>query len=88
MFKKIALALTFVVALSMAGLSTPDTSEARWGRYYGARPNVSYYWGRPAYYGYYRPYRTYYRSYYGPRIYRPYYNAYYGSGYYYGPIYR
>jgi hypothetical protein len=90
MFKKIALTLTFLATFAVGGLSTPDTAEA-W-RYRG-RPYVNYYWGAPSSfygYGYYRPYRTYYRSYYSPRVVvRPYYNAYYGPGYYYGgPIYR
>ena len=94
MFKKIALALTFVTAFSVAGLSFTDTADAwRLRGYSAGRPYMSYYYGTPrAYnYGYYAPYRGPYRSYYyGPRVVaRPYYNAYYGPGYYYGgPIYR
>jgi hypothetical protein len=83
MFKRIALALMFFSAISLASLVTPNTSEARWG---WRRPYVSYYYGSPRYY------RTYYRGWYRPRYYRPYYYGYrpyyydYGPGpYYYGP---
>jgi hypothetical protein len=90
MFKKLAFALTFLAAFSLVGFTLTPSAEA-W-RYWGRRPYVSYYWGPPRtyYYGYARPYRTYFRANYGPRVYyRPYYNAYYGPGYYYGgPIYR
>lgn len=89
MFKRIALALTFLAAFSMAGLNfaTPAQAWRGWGRPYRA-----YYYGPPrAYYGNYAPFRPYYRSYYyGPRFYRPYpyygyYGTYYAPGYYYGP---
>ena len=91
MFKKIALALTFVTAFSVAGLSLTNTADAWRYRYWGGRPYVSYYYGAPRVYnyGYYAPYRVPYRTYYyGPRVVQPY-TAYYGPGYYYGgPIYR
>jgi hypothetical protein len=84
MFKRIMLALTFVATLSMVGVVVPQTAEA-WGRW--RRPWVARYYGPPAYYRGYVPYRTYYT---GPRYYRmggPYYGYpayYYGdSGYYY-----
>jgi hypothetical protein len=87
MFKRIALALMFVSAFSMASLVMPETAEARRG---WRRPYVSYYYGPPRYRHYYygAPYRTYYRGWYGPRYYRPYYYpryyGYYGyPGYYY-----
>jgi hypothetical protein len=90
MFKKIALAMTFVMALGAASLATPDTAEARRGWYRWGRPHVSYYYGpRVRYYGY--PYRTYYRSFYRPRYYDPYiyggprYYYYDDPGYYYYP---
>ena len=60
MFKKIALALTFVTAFSVAGLSFTNTADAWRERGYSAgRPYMSYYYGTPrAYnYGYYAPYR-------------------------------
>jgi hypothetical protein len=89
MFKRIALALMFISAFSMASLVTPNTSEARWG---WRRPYARYYYGLPRYSYYYgAPYRSYYRGWYGPRYYRPYYYGYrpyyygYGPGAYYGP---
>ena len=89
MFKRIALAMTFVMALGVASLATPDTAEARRGWYRGGRPYVSYYYGPPRYryYSARRPYRTYYRSYYRPRYYDRYYDPYYygDRGYYYRP---
>ena len=81
MFKRIALALMFVSAFSMASLVTPDTAEARRG---WRRPYVSYYYGPPRASYYYRsPYRSYYRGWYGPRYYSPYYSGYRYPGYYY-----
>jgi hypothetical protein len=80
MFKRIALALMFVTAFSVASLITPDTTEAR--RYWG-RPYVSYCYGPPrASYYYGAPYRS-YRGWYGPRSYGPYYGypRYYGYRY-------
>jgi hypothetical protein len=85
MFKRIALAITFVAAFSMVGLTFTTPAEA-W-RYHGA-PYAAYY-GPPRAYGprYYAPYRTYSTyygapSYYGPRIVRPYYyGSYYSPGY-------
>jgi len=81
MLKRLLLGLTCIVAFSTVGVGVTDTAEAygRWGRPWG-RPAVSYYYGPPRayYYGGYAPYRTYYRSYYGPRYYEPDY-------YYYGP---
>jgi hypothetical protein len=88
MFKKIALALTFLTAFSVAGLSFTNTADAwRLRAYSAGRPYTSYYYGPPRayYYGYRGPYRSYY---YGPRVVRPY-TAFYGPSYYYGgPIYR
>lgn len=85
MFKKTALALTFLAAFTVAGFTLAPSADA-WR--YRSRPYANYYWGTPynyGYSGYYRPYRTYYRSYYTPRVVvQPYYNAYYGPGYYYG----
>ena len=72
MVKRILLALTFVAAFGVGSIVTTDTAEAwrRWGR-----PRVGYRVVAPrVYYG--RPYRGYYRDYYGPRYY---------SDYYYGP---
>jgi hypothetical protein len=85
MFKRIALALTFLTAFSVAGFTMTPSAEA-W-RYWG-RPYNSYYYGAPRayYYGYnpyyYPRYRTYY---YGPRVVvtPPYTAYYYGPGYYY-----
>src|SRR4029434_998754 len=92
MFRRILLAITFVVALGAAGLATPNAADAwRWDRgYYSGS-----YYGPPVYGGYVGPYRTYYPGsyvtrYYGPRYapryYAPYY-GYYGSPdyYYYRP---
>ena len=86
MFKRIVLALTFVTALGVTSFATPDTAEARWGRY--RRPGVSFYYGPPRY-SYRRPYRSYYRSYYRPRYYDRYdygygYRPYGYRSYYYG----
>jgi hypothetical protein len=83
MFKRILLALTCIAAFSVAGLATPDKADASW-RYRG-RPYVSYYYGPR--YSYYRPYRTYSRSYYRPYYYDPYYSGYYGRRYYSYPDY-
>jgi hypothetical protein len=81
MFKRIAIALMFVSAFSVASLVTPDTAEARRG---WRRPYVSYYYGPPrARYYYGAPYRSSYRGWYGPRYYRPYYYGYRYPGYYY-----
>jgi hypothetical protein len=81
MFKRIALALMFVSAFSLASLVVPETADAR--RYWG-RPYVSYYYGSPRASYYYRaPYRS-YGGWYGPRYYQPYYYGYpryYGYGY-------
>ena len=84
MLKRILLTLTFVAAFSATSLSLTDNAEARWRRW--GRPYSSYYYGPRAYdYGYYAPYRTYYRSTYVPRSY--YYDSYYGypDYYYYAP---
>jgi hypothetical protein len=90
MFKKIALAMTFLAAFTVAGFSITPTADAQ--RYWG-RPYVNYYWGAPRAYYYGYGYGNYspraYRAYYGPRVvvqpyYQPYYNAYYGPGNYYG----
>jgi hypothetical protein len=89
MFRRILLAMTFIVALG-AGLATPNTADAwRWnGGYYSG-----YYYGPRVYGGYAGPYRTYYpggyvtRTY-GPRVYAPrYYAPTYGSYYYGSPDY-
>ena len=84
MFKRIALALMFVSAFSMASLVTPETAEARRG---WRGPYASYYYGPRASYYYGAPYRSYYRGWYGPRYYgyRPYYYGYRYPGYYYYP---
>ncbi len=84
MFKRIALALMFVSAFSMASLVTPESAEARRG---WRRPYASYYYGPRASYYYGAPYRSYYRGWYGPRYYRyrPYYDGYRYPGYYYYP---
>jgi hypothetical protein len=82
MFKRIALALMFVGALSMASIVTPNTAQAHRG---WRRPYVSYYYGPPRYSYYGAPYRTYYRGWYGPRYYRPYYYGYGPGVYYHGP---
>jgi hypothetical protein len=86
MFKRIMLALTFMATLGTVGVGLTQPAEA-WGRW--RRPWVARYYGPPAYYDAYVPYRTYY---YGPRYYRmggPYYGypAYYydGPGYWYAP---
>lgn len=85
MFKRIALALTFVAAFSVAGLSFSNSADA-W-RYLG-RPYAARYVGPPRAYGYRAPYRAYYAApYIAPRVYRPYYSSYYAgpSPYYYAP---
>jgi hypothetical protein len=85
MFKRIMLALTFLVTFSVVGVGVTEKADA-WGGC--RRPYVARYYGPPAYYyDGYVPDRTYYRGFYGPRFYRPYYGGYYygDSGYYYGP---
>ena len=87
MLKRIMLAMTFIATLGVVGIGVTENADA-WGRW--RRPFVARYYGPPAYYDSYVPYRTYYRGYYGPQFYRPYYGGYYGSyyggpGYYYGP---
>jgi hypothetical protein len=77
MFKRILLALVCVAAFGAASVVTPDSADAGW-RYRG-RPGVSVYYGPR--YDYYRPSRSYYRTYYRPRYYD------YDSYYYGGPRY-
>ena len=87
MFKKTALALTFVAAFSAVGLSYTNSAQAwrDWGRpnavYYGApyvAPRAAYYAPYGAYYG--GPVVV------GPRVIRPYRTYYAGPDvYYYGP---
>ncbi len=78
MFKRFMLGLTFLAALGLVGVATPDTSEAR---RYGRQPYVARYYGPPR--EYYRapqfPRRYYYR---GPTRYYGYPGYYDYPGYY------
>ena len=49
----------------MVGVGVTENADA-WGRW--RRPFVARYYGPPAYYDSYVPYRTYYRGYYGPQF--------------------
>jgi hypothetical protein len=81
MVKRILLALTFIAAFSMVGLSLPNQAQAWRGGYYYGRPYGAYYAPRAVYYG---PTVVPYRAYYAPRVVRPYYYpapVYYGNPY-------